>query len=937
MSFSALAGGSECGPVNPLAQLSKTFAHDRGVQQDHFGSHAGSSQQSFRHSPVGPSSSPAASLLPSDPAAAHFFQPHSQQSFDLSNLHRALSPAPAPAVPAWAQAFQNGAAPAAHSSQEHALFSHAFGRSNSATAVSSQQQNATPPAWAQDFSASRLDHSSGAATPRSQSFQAQGPKLGATRLLGQGFMNGGGMMQHNTMGIGMGQVRTLPAKLDAHGFDTTLRPDSATDWETAFLAQEASTSTRSEDAAVSSSPTTASHYRDHVTETRPLTPPLRAHTPIDESTARDALAQTAAALLSTVASSEDQRTRSGLGAATATNQEAQMDQLDHHRAIGDKFAQSSFMDLMRRLRDGQVAVEGDKVVEQVRPYGSVEGSTTRDKGKARADGWVDDFSATATREEEGRVNQGSTQSTRPPRLRPGVNVEDHARAQHDWATRQVDSAAANAPAVLRQEVERSYETMSGLWDDEDRVREQRERNRGAGGGTERPLQFQGDGGSMVVDDEVETPQYDTRVHLAQSSWEEDFDDASMIVGGHSLGGGQARRKSLSAQQKEWDLLQDSWDEFEVTAAGLKPKDPVASQQQASTSSTAHGYSFAQNNPYLLHQRESNFASPSATTHHHAHHSASDAAALSSARIDSLFQHEADVQTEPHNATAWFSLGLKQQENEREELAISALQRAIELDPTVARGAAHLALAISFTNESRRGAAYEQIDRWVDVLAQQSSSSSSDHRTYANEIAQYRNLFGPTLPETSTERHQYLTGLLIRLAQSGTESMGGEVDADVQVAMGVLFNSSEEYEKAGDCFEAALAVRPDDPLLYNRLGATYANSGKTELAIQYYLAALDLQPGYVRARFNLAVANMNQGNYEEAIHHLLTSLSVQQADSEHEQLVDPTPSNEPPSGVTSQTLWDSLNVSLIHMGRSDLSELAAKKDLQGLLRELGDDV
>jgi peroxin-5 len=45
-------------------------------------------------------------------------------------------------------------------------------------------------------------------------------------------------------------------------------------------------------------------------------------------------------------------------------------------------------------------------------------------------------------------------------------------------------------------------------------------------------------------------------------------------------------------------------------------------------------------------------------------------------------------------------------------------------------------------------------------------------------------------------------------------------------------------------------------LFNRLGATLANSGKTELAIQYYLEALSIQPTYVRARFNLAVASMN---------------------------------------------------------------------------------
>lgn len=65
------------------------------------------------------------------------------------------------------------------------------------------------------------------------------------------------------------------------------------------------------------------------------------------------------------------------------------------------------------------------------------------------------------------------------------------------------------------------------------------------------------------------------------------------------------------------------------------------------------------------------------------------------------------------------------------------------------------------------------------------------------------------------------------------------------------------------------------MLYNRLGATHANSGRAKQAMQYYFRALELQPEYARARYNLAVASLSMGRTQEAAEHLLTALSQQE--------------------------------------------------------------
>ncbi|GAA6010025.1 tetratricopeptide repeat protein [Rhodotorula paludigena] len=838
--LASLASGASCGPANPLQQLGKTYAQDRGAQQDHFGPQAGPSNAPFRQSTP--------TTQPHDPSSSAFFQP--AQPLDLQNLQHALPPAASAAAPPWAQAFaaQNPSASLANSAHEQEMFARAFGRSQPQQQPMSQQHDWRAEYSQQHRASTPLTAGSAplASTGPAPSMSMQHP--GMARLQGQGFigMPMGGMAGHAAP---REDVRTQA------GVETMQEDKSA--WENAFLSQL-------------DKETQTSNSIAGITETRPLTPPLRAHSPLADPAARDALAQTAADLLETVRSAEARRTQ------------------PERAAVAQKLANSSFMQLMHQLKDGQTTVEGDTLVSRDPSTNALEQGLDKGKGRLRDDGWASDFAATVRepvpfdeREEEGRVN-----STAPaPLLRPGQPVSAHAREQHEWAQRQ-----ASAAQYVR-ELEDGYRSLRDVWDEEDHAREERAESKPASSST--AGFFQGDGGVFEIDEGMRAS---THVPLAQSSWEEDFDDPSLIVGGHALGGGPRTRTAPSAQQQEWDALQSSWDEIEATSTA------------ATGPQVNHSYPFTAENPYL----------PSTTTHHHAHH-ASLASALND-RHASLLQHEAEVQLDPQNASAWLSLGVKQQQNEREDLAIAALQHALQLDPSVGDGAAHLALAVSYSNEGRRGETYEALHRWTDSLVL--------NPIYANEIDQYRNLLGSALPDSPSERVSYLSNLLIRLAQVRAERVGaGDVDADVQMALGVLFNASEEYEKAGDCFEAALSVRPQDPLLYNRLGATHANSGKTDLAKQYYSAALDLDAGYVRARYNLAVASMNTGQYEEAVQQLLTALSVQEAESEKMQDAPAPPSQ----GRVSHALWDSLHVALLQMHRSDLVGLSSERNLRGLLQ------
>ena len=140
--------------------------------------------------------------------------------------------------------------------------------------------------------------------------------------------------------------------------------------------------------------------------------------------------------------------------------------------------------------------------------------------------------------------------------------------------------------------------------------------------------------------------------------------------------------------------------------------------------------------------------------------------------------EAVVQRDPSNARAWYELGVKQQENEREQQAILALQRSLDLDPC--HLPSWLALAISYTNEGDRRGTYEAIQNWIKY-----------NEAYRDVLDAYQ--VGDGGEPNNTDQFQKLISCLIAMARGlsrpGTGS-DDEVDADVQIALAVLLNTNE---------------------------------------------------------------------------------------------------------------------------------------------------
>ena len=169
--------------------------------------------------------------------------------------------------------------------------------------------------------------------------------------------------------------------------------------------------------------------------------------------------------------------------------------------------------------------------------------------------------------------------------------------------------------------------------------------------------------------------------------------------------------------------------------------------------------------------------------------------------ESILAFEAEVQKNSDNSDAWLSLGLAHAENDEDIKAIIALNRAVNCDPENLD--ALLALGVSHTNELEQSHALRHLRDWI------------------TRHPQHRGAVPPAAADQPGKPSHELQREVVQMFEAAARARPD--DGEIHTVLGVLYNLSYEYPRAVESFREALRVNPSDYAMWNKLGATLANS------------------------------------------------------------------------------------------------------------------
>jgi peroxin-5 len=141
------------------------------------------------------------------------------------------------------------------------------------------------------------------------------------------------------------------------------------------------------------------------------------------------------------------------------------------------------------------------------------------------------------------------------------------------------------------------------------------------------------------------------------------------------------------------------------------------------------------------------------------------------------------------------------------------------------------------------------------------------------------------------------------------------EPELLTVIGLLHLINQDYQSSIASFTEAIKLQPNNPELWNRLGAVIANSGRALEAPQFYKQALSLRPNYIRAKVNCSQAYINTQMYHRA-YPILLDVILNAPDALHSSTPHPH-------------LWPQLRQCFDFCGMPELSDAAMMRDIDVL--------
>ena len=191
---------------------------------------------------------------------------------------------------------------------------------------------------------------------------------------------------------------------------------------------------------------------------------------------------------------------------------------------------------------------------------------------------------------------------------------------------------------------------------------------------------------------------------------------------------------------------------------------------------------------------------------------------------------------PEKAGTWIATGKVHEKNGKLEEAVTAFEKAYEIekidDLRVAIGNLHMRLG----ND-------KEASQWLKEGIGDGAKPEVVYN-YAVSLMREKKFHAaiPSLRKVTRERPELVQGW---------------------VALAQCLQTTKQYSKAIEPFEKALELKPDPKMAFH-LGSVSRKAKKYDKAIAAYQTALELDPGYVKARYNLSLTFMDTKRYEEAV-------------------------------------------------------------------------